>query len=116
MDQLADLLEKERKTKALSSKNNSTRHSRFGTTIQVKAVSGLSLPSARNTGLPADGTKGDQKLILHKQNGIHVNPGKILDEGKKKRAKPVKHTVSCTEFEEEPKLTLPGRTDCTGPS
>jgi hypothetical protein len=38
MDQLADLLEMERKTKALSSRNNSTRHSRFGTTIQVKAV------------------------------------------------------------------------------
>lgn len=39
MDQLATLLEGERKQKALSSKNLSTRHSRFGTTIQVKAVS-----------------------------------------------------------------------------
>jgi replication fork protection complex subunit Tof1/Swi1 len=39
MDQLASLLEAERKTKALGSKNLSTRHSRFGTTIKVQAVS-----------------------------------------------------------------------------
>jgi replication fork protection complex subunit Tof1/Swi1 len=39
MDQLASLLEGERKTKALGSKNLSTRHSRFGTTIKVQAVS-----------------------------------------------------------------------------
>lgn len=38
MDQLAELLEKERKKKSLASRENSTRHSRFGTTIQVKAV------------------------------------------------------------------------------
>jgi hypothetical protein len=45
MDQLANLLEGERKNKALSSKNISTRHSRFGTTIQVKAVSLVKTPS-----------------------------------------------------------------------
>jgi hypothetical protein len=39
MDQLATLLEAERKQKALASRNVSTRHSRFGTTIKVQAVS-----------------------------------------------------------------------------
>jgi replication fork protection complex subunit Tof1/Swi1 len=38
--------------------------------------------------------QGDQKLILHRQNAIHVDPGKILDEGKKKRAVRVKQMVS----------------------
>ena len=53
-----------------------TRHSRFGTTIAVKA--------------------GDQRLVLHKQNAIAVNAGKILDAGKKKRAERKKRVVSRT--------------------
>jgi hypothetical protein len=36
---------------------------------------------------------------MHKQNAIHVDPGKILDQGKKKRAVKAKQMV-CT-------LTLP---------
>ena len=32
-------------------------------------------------------------MILHKQNAIHVDPGKILDENKKKRAVRVKQMV-----------------------
>jgi len=37
--------------------------------------------------------QGDQRLILHKQNAIHVDPGKILDQNKKKRAVRVKQMV-----------------------
>jgi hypothetical protein len=38
--------------------------------------------------------KGDQRLILHKQDAIRVDPGKILDQGKKKRAVRAKKVVS----------------------
>jgi len=38
--------------------------------------------------------KGDQKLILHRQNAIHADPGKILDQNKKKKAVRVKMMVS----------------------
>jgi replication fork protection complex subunit Tof1/Swi1 len=89
MDQLASLLEGERKVKVLGSKNLSTRHSRFGTTIKVQAV--ISLIPVSFTELTK---KGDQKLILHKQNAIHVDPGKILDQNKKKKAVRVKMMVS----------------------
>ncbi|EIW66064.1 hypothetical protein TREMEDRAFT_65909 [Tremella mesenterica DSM 1558] len=66
IENLSKLLESERRQKALHSKVGMTRHSRFGTTIAVKA--------------------GDQKLVLHKQNAITVDAGKILDAGKRKRA------------------------------
>jgi hypothetical protein len=55
MDQLASLLEGERKTKALGSKNLSTRHSRFGTTIKVQAVGWQTHDSD-----PADRTGGPE--------------------------------------------------------
>lgn len=38
--------------------------------------------------------KGDQKVILHKQNAIRANPGRILDEVKRKRAGRMKKVVS----------------------
>jgi len=38
--------------------------------------------------------KGDQKLILHRQNAIRADPGKILDQNKKKKAVRVKMMVS----------------------
>lgn len=37
--------------------------------------------------------QGEQKLVLHKQNAITVNPGKILDEVKRKRAGRMKKVV-----------------------
>ena len=37
--------------------------------------------------------QGDQKIVLHKQNAISVNPGRILDEVKRKRAGRLKKVV-----------------------
>ncbi|ORX39175.1 timeless protein-domain-containing protein [Kockovaella imperatae] len=63
---LTKLLEKERRDKAMHHRVGMTRHSRFGTTIAVRA--------------------GDQKLVLHKQNAITVDAGKMLDDVKRIRA------------------------------
>jgi hypothetical protein len=38
--------------------------------------------------------QGDQRIVLHKQNAISANAGKILDEVKRKRAGRVKRVVS----------------------
>ncbi|WVR08981.1 hypothetical protein IAU60_006041 [Kwoniella sp. DSM 27419] len=65
IENLAKLLDAEKRQKALVSKVGMTRHSRFGTTVSVRA--------------------GEQKVILHKQNAIAANAGKILDEVKRKR-------------------------------
>ncbi|WWD21366.1 hypothetical protein CI109_105851 [Kwoniella shandongensis] len=69
IENLSKLLESERRHKALITRVGMTRHSRFGTTVAVRA--------------------GEQKIILHKQNAVTENPGKILDEVKRKR----KHKV-----------------------
>ncbi|KAL7421130.1 Topoisomerase 1-associated factor 1 [Cryptotrichosporon argae] len=66
IENLTKLLDAEMRRKATASRNGMSRHSRFGTTITVKA--------------------GDQKVILHKQNAISANAAKVLDEVKRKRA------------------------------
>ena len=45
MENLKKLLEVEKKQKSLSSRVGNTRHSRFGTTVAVKAVSVAVLPA-----------------------------------------------------------------------
>ncbi|KAK8843979.1 hypothetical protein IAR55_006771 [Kwoniella newhampshirensis] len=69
IENLSKLLDSEKRHKALVSKVGMTRHSRFGTTVAVRA--------------------GEQKIILHKQNAVTETAGKILDEVKRKRKKKV---------------------------
>lgn len=71
---LAKLLDGEQRKKVLSSKKAHSRHSRFGTTIQVKS--------------------GQQRIILHNQSAITANPGEVLDQTKKKKAQRVRRGVS----------------------
>ncbi|WVQ93115.1 hypothetical protein IAU59_000179 [Kwoniella sp. CBS 9459] len=75
-ENLAKLLDAEKRQKALVSKVGMTRHSRFGTTVAVRA--------------------GEQKVILHKQNAISANAGKILDEVKRKRKQKIKRVDDLT--------------------
>ncbi|WVF65442.1 hypothetical protein IAT40_000170 [Kwoniella sp. CBS 6097] len=75
-ENLAKLLDAEKRQKALVSKVGMTRHSRFGTTVAVRA--------------------GEQKVILHKQNAISANAGKILDEVKRKRKQKTKRVDDLT--------------------
>jgi replication fork protection complex subunit Tof1/Swi1 len=84
MDKLAKLLDLETRQKSLQSRQGTTRHSRFGTTVSVQAVRGLS-GDADN--------QGDQKLVLHRQNAINFDAGKLLDQGKKKKAGRAKKAV-----------------------
>ncbi|WRT69168.1 uncharacterized protein IL334_006152 [Kwoniella shivajii] len=76
LENLSKLLDAEKRQKALVSKVGMTRHSRFGTTVAVRA--------------------GEQKVILHKQNAISANAGKILDEVKRKRAQKTKKVDELT--------------------
>ncbi|WWC91099.1 uncharacterized protein L201_006040 [Kwoniella dendrophila CBS 6074] len=78
LENLSKLLDAEKRQKALVSKVGMTRHSRFGTTVAVKA--------------------GEQKVILHKQNAIAANAGKILDEVKRKRAQRMKKVDELTQI------------------
>ncbi|WWC73002.1 uncharacterized protein I206_106966 [Kwoniella pini CBS 10737] len=78
LDNLSKLLDAEKRQKALVSKVGMTRHSRFGTTVAVRA--------------------GEQKVILHKQNAISANAGKILDEVKRKRAQKAKKVDELTQI------------------
>ncbi|OCF42971.1 topoisomerase 1-associated factor 1 [Kwoniella heveanensis CBS 569] len=77
-ENLAKLLDAEKRQKALVSKVGMTRHSRFGTTVAVRA--------------------GEQKVILHKQNAISANAGKILDEVKRKRKPKIKRVDDLTQI------------------
>jgi replication fork protection complex subunit Tof1/Swi1 len=95
MNKLAELLQEETRQKARASRSGMTRHSRFGTTVTVKAVSLL----GPRMGNDADSAQGDQKLVLHKQNAITVNAGKILDDVKRKRAGKLKKAVGRPVFE-----------------
>nr|XP_018259274.1 topoisomerase 1-associated factor 1 [Kwoniella dejecticola CBS 10117]OBR81432.1 topoisomerase 1-associated factor 1 [Kwoniella dejecticola CBS 10117] len=78
LENLSKLLDAEKRQKALVSKVGMTRHSRFGTTVAVRA--------------------GEQKVILHKQNAISANAGKILDEVKRKRAQKAKKVDELTQI------------------
>lgn len=91
MDKLSKLLEMEERGKVSKSKSGMTRHSRFGTTVTVKAVSLPVLPQVCDIELIF---QGDRKLVLHKQNAITVDPGQMLDEIKRKRAGKLKKAVS----------------------
>ncbi|KAK4685899.1 replication fork protection complex subunit TIMELESS/Tof1/Swi1, partial [Tremellales sp. Uapishka_1] len=74
VENLKKLLDLETRKKTLHSRSSTSRHSRFGTTVSVKA--------------------GNQKVILHKQNAIKIETGKILDDFKRKRMGKVKKVVS----------------------
>lgn len=50
MNKLAELLDDEDRRKSQKSRNGMTRHSRFGTTLTVRAVRGLSLSQLVYTG------------------------------------------------------------------
>ncbi|ORY33101.1 timeless protein-domain-containing protein [Naematelia encephala] len=76
LENLTKLLDVEQRQKALKSRVGMTRHSRFGTTVSVKA--------------------GDQKIILHKQNAVAANAGQILDDIKRKRAGKLKRVDELT--------------------
>ncbi|KAI9636791.1 topoisomerase 1-associated factor 1 [Dioszegia hungarica] len=78
MHKLANLLDLETRQKSMKSRQGMTRHSRFGTTVAVRA--------------------GDQKLVLHRQNAINFDPGSLLDQGKKKRAGKVKKADDLSRF------------------
>ncbi|OCF79113.1 topoisomerase 1-associated factor 1 [Kwoniella mangroviensis CBS 8886] len=78
LENLSKLLDAEKRQKALISKVGMTRHSRFGTTVAVRA--------------------GEQKVILHKQNAIAANAGTILDEVKRKRAQKAKKVDELTQI------------------
>jgi replication fork protection complex subunit Tof1/Swi1 len=86
MDKLRSLLELEERDKSRHTKANGTRHSRFGTTIAVRAVSydALGRPNSQPT----------QNLVLHSQSAITADTGKLLDEVKKTRKPPTKLVVS----------------------
>lgn len=58
--------------------------------------------------------QGDQRLILHKQDAIRTDPGKILDQGKKKRAVRAKKVVRASDCLWWITAHLLGRTHPTG--
>ncbi|WVW79467.1 hypothetical protein I302_101436 [Kwoniella bestiolae CBS 10118] len=78
LENLSKLLDAEKRQKAMVSKVGMTRHSRFGTTVAVRA--------------------GEQKVVLHKQNAIAANAGAILDEVKRKRAQKAKKVDELTQI------------------
>ncbi|ODO09506.1 topoisomerase 1-associated factor 1 [Cryptococcus amylolentus CBS 6273] len=78
LDNLAKLLDGEKKQKAMSSKSGYTRHSRFGTTITVKTT--------------------EQRVVLHKQNAVVQDAGKILDAVKKGKKAPPKKMDELTQY------------------
>ncbi|ODO06093.1 topoisomerase 1-associated factor 1 [Cryptococcus wingfieldii CBS 7118] len=78
LDNLAKLLDGEKKQKAMSSKSGYTRHSRFGTTITVKTA--------------------EQRVVLHKQNAVVQDAGKILDAVKKGKKAPPKKMDELTQY------------------
>ncbi|WVQ81137.1 hypothetical protein IAT38_003259 [Cryptococcus sp. DSM 104549] len=78
MASLEKLLESERKDKAIRSRHQATRHSRFGTTITVKAA--------------------EQRIILHGQNAIGEDPGRILDQVKKKHVAKTRRMDDLTQY------------------
>jgi replication fork protection complex subunit Tof1/Swi1 len=73
MENLSKLLDAEKRQKALHARTGVSRHSRFGTTVAF--------------------TGAGQKIVLHKQNAITADPGKILDAVKRKRAGRLKKVV-----------------------
>lgn len=68
-ERLGRLLKEEASRKRLDGKKGVTRHSRFGTTVVIET--------------------GKDRIVMHKQAAVAVaavNPGKIMDEGRKSRA------------------------------
>ena len=92
MNKLAELLDGEGRQRNVKSRGGMTRHSRFGTTVTVRAVSWADPVVQRSQAELT--TQGDQKLVLHKQNAITVNAAKMLDDIKRKRAGKLKKAVS----------------------
>lgn len=90
IENLTKLLEAEKRQKSQQSRSGMTRHSRFGTTVAVRAVSKGKCPGISRSLY----IQGDQRLVLHKQNAITVDAGKMLDEVKRKRAGRVLKVVS----------------------
>ncbi|KAF8607094.1 timeless-domain-containing protein [Ceratobasidium sp. AG-I] len=66
-EQLKALLEREKREKQMGKRGASTRHSRFGTTITLKA--------------------NKEHYVLHGQKAITADPSQMIDMVKKKRAK-----------------------------
>lgn len=73
-DELVKLLELEEQRKRAIHRNAASRHSRFGTTISVKA--------------------GQESMILHSQDGIRKEARDIVDGTKKKKYIKAKTLVS----------------------
>lgn len=93
-DNLAKMLDDEERERRLQIRARSTRHSRFGTTLQLRA--------------------GNDRYVLHKQNAISRSAGNVIDGIKKTRAVRTKkqdELAQVTELDPEALAILQGLAD-----
>lgn len=91
---LAKMLDEEERERRAQARARSTRHSRFGTTLQLRA--------------------GTDRYVLHKQNAITKSAGTVIDGIKKKRAIKTKkqdELAQVAELDPEALEILQGLTD-----
>ncbi|KAH8102126.1 timeless protein-domain-containing protein [Cristinia sonorae] len=98
---LQRLLAAESQRKQTLSRNTSTRHSRFGTTVVVT----INPKKPSNSDPEGDDSPSTQKLLLHRQQAISSDAGMLLDMTSSKRAKAQK-TKKIDELGREDNLSI----------
>ncbi|RXW22765.1 hypothetical protein EST38_g3081 [Candolleomyces aberdarensis] len=91
---LQRLLALEDRNRRDAQRKASSRHSRFGTTIQVRLNPSKSSSTPANAGVGGSNEAGDpsrqstsRSVVLHRQQAIHAETGSIMDITKRQKAK-----------------------------
>ncbi|KAI0073615.1 timeless-domain-containing protein [Panus rudis PR-1116 ss-1] len=111
---LQRLLALEGERRRVVSRNASSRHSRFGTTIAIMA--NPKKQGGNATDAPdgeASGESSSRGFVLHRQRALHENAGAILDMSSAKRAKAQKNK-KVDELAREDNLSLEAKTILQG--
>lgn len=92
------MLDLEGKKKKTAVKLSTSRHSRFGTTVALKAVSreAWRSPPPLVTNFFSSASQGKQQYIMHKQSTLHVGAEQTMDKVKRSKAKKIRQDVSET--------------------
>ncbi|CAL1710038.1 unnamed protein product [Somion occarium] len=112
---LQRLLAVEDSRKRNISRNASSRHSRFGTTIAIMSNPKKQANNAEDAGAPGAGESSgsSQSFVLHRQRAIHRDAGSILDMSSAKRAK-IQKNKKIDELGREDNLSLEARITLQG--